>query len=287
MSAKGLNLEGPKTGEERIAAALIAVSFFVHLVLYLGLTPNIMRSPMPINEEWQVEAQLIADVDVSSTDKDTLPDAEEKKSSKVPETLLPQLPKKFAIDDKVKGETVVEDGLPSKEQKADKIAEKTQEDQNQRKVDEEEKNRLKKEEAMRRLAIERLRREQKNSNKLETEKRDAIARLKQKAASNKDINVGAESGLGLGSDQYLSKLQVHIRRCYSVPTAYNLQNAELKVAIAIVVSERGGLMSTTIQGPSGDQVFDELAFKAVKDCSPMPPPPERLAGTAITLNFTP
>jgi TonB family protein len=145
-------------------------------------------------------------------------------------------------------------------------------------------NKIDQEDALRRLAIERLKSLDKVSKKYQAEQSSAIAKLKQQS---NDLVAGGSGISGNQKNAYISRLKAHIRPCYTLPTGYHLEKADLRVGVALVVAENGSIVSSEISEPSGDKLFDELAYKAIQNCAPLPAPPKGLAGMAILSYFKP
>ncbi len=274
----------PDIGEDRLVGRFIVTSLaahgFVLILNQLDLMPRVDFS----EDEWEIRADLISDLDLSAPEKTELPNAKEAPEAAVPANMLPQLTKKFKVDE----DTVADEGMTEEpEAKVAETPKKVEEKEKLNvKADPDEMNVLKKAEALRRLAMERLRKE-KTAEELQAEKASALAKLRDDAALSRKPNSGGAEGSGLALQKYRSMVQAAVRRHYALPEAYNLRNAELSVVIAIVVNERGDLVSTKIEKPSGDSVFDELAFEAVKKSAPLPKPPADQAGEWIHLKFSP
>lgn len=236
------------------------------------------------DDEWEIQADLITDSDFSAPDKTELPDAKIAEEAAAPTNMLPQLTKKFQVEE----DTVADEGYA--EAVDTKVAAKPQKSLDQEKLDvrteKEEANRIKKREALRRLALERLRK-QNTSKQAQAQKESALAKLREELSLRRAQSQKGGSGAGFQIQKYRSMVQSAVRRNYALPEAYNLRNAQLAVVIAIIVNEKGDIVSSKIERASGDSVFDELAFKAVKKSSPLPQPPTAQAGEWIHLKFTP
>jgi TonB family protein len=234
----------------------IIFSLFVHLTL-MSIKEKDSRSLLDLIE---IEVSIEADF---ATDVSSLPNAEKKEEPRIPDTVLPQLPKSFQVkeddptNDLIAGDAKAKDKTP--DPKKDNV--------------------ITKEDAARRAAIERLRKMQ-NSKKNEAEVSSELVKLKDKIRSAKELNVSSA-----GSGHYGGVIQKHIRPCYSVPTAYQLPTTT--ALVGVVLNEQGSLQKIWIEKSSGDQVFDSLVLKAVNDCAPLPEPPKEYAGRGFSLRFDP
>lgn len=278
-----------KTGEDRLFSVLLMVSLAIHLVFIFTDDFSWMTKPTPLVQEWELDADLLNDVEFSAPIKSTLPKAEPAPEAKVPAQMLPQLPKKVSIEQpKEKEEAVAEEVKPEEKPKdVPKAVEPVKAEEVPMKADEDESNRIKKEEALKRLALERLRLEDKTAKQLEAPEDDALAKIAQKLAAKKNLNAGA-AGLVTGkARRYMGLLRQAVWQNYSMPEAYNLKATNLFVLVEITVGERGDLLNLAINQPSGNGIFDEATVQAVRASAPLPKPPAELAGIPILLKFTP
>ena len=78
-----------------------------------------------------------------------------------------------------------------------------------------------------------------------------------------------------------------IKRNYSLPSAYNLQNAEIVAKISVILNSSGNIRKIKIHESSGDKAYDYLVLKAVKDSVPLPKPPKGQAGKKFIITFNP
>jgi|GEM_PF-859254 len=277
-----------RTQEERLFRVFVVVSAVIHLGVVLVQGISLWQKRQQIMEEWTMDADLISDIESGAPKKSALPDAKESPEEKVSDRLLPQLTKKFTIDEKPPEEKTF---LEKQEVKPGEkpVKEEIQEARAPTvPKDDDEQNKLQKEEALKRLAIESLRRQEKldKENKAETKGDPKIA---DKGQSMKDINTGANVGIPNRSsfNRYRSQIQAAVKRNYSLPEAYNYKSADIKVVMAILLTENGSIADLKVESSSGDQVFDDFALQALKASSPLPPPPRDMVGIWIALHFTP
>lgn len=277
--------------QDRLLHYFIAVSVAVHVLFWIGqgLSSLWTSTPPPI-DEWSMDADLVTDLKFSAPSQTALPNAQVAPEAAVPSQLLPQLPKKFEVKQAEKADDPTEEKAEPDPKTAAEEKQAAQPVATQTKEDLDEKNRISMDDALKRLAVERLRQEQKDKQvAMKAPKVDELARLKEELAQRpEDLNSGVKgAGSKAGQDRYRGLLQKAVGRHYSLPEAYNMKNAGLRVVIAIVVNDRGELVSCSIHQSSGDKLFDNLAYKAVKDAAPLPRPPEGQAGETIFMHFTP
>lgn len=282
MVERNSYLNPPSTGEERSLYTLLAFSVLAHIMFFVIDKAEFFKSEYkPLFEEWSIEAEIVSDF--GPTNEDTaLPKAKPEEEAAVPDNMLPQLPKKFQIDSEKK------DAGDLGETESDKVGLDQSKSNEEKKLDIEndpnEANKLKMEDALKRLALEKLRKDEKIAKNLQAEKNDPLARLrKELERGDKNISSSNSSILSI----YRNKLRTHVGKFWTVPEAYNLKNSDLKVVIAIIVDGQGDLRSSLIKQSSGDSVFDALAQNAIKNAAPMPAPPRGQAGEEILMKFTP
>lgn len=282
-----LNLRN--ASDERLFFTLLGLSLLGHVVFFIFDKASFITDREPLFEEWEVEAELLPDINISAPDKSALPNAEQAENERVADNLLPQLPKKFTLQESTTEEEAISETDEKPKDQPDEAAKPAAETVKAAPVKPEEQvNKMAMADALKRLALEKLRAEQKTAEKNTAEESDSAARLKRDDATEDKVNKGSTTGLSAAAQKiYRSKLRAHIGKFWSVPEAYNLKDANLRVTVMIRVNEQGNLMESSVQTPSGDSVFDDMAFNAVKNSAPLPLPPVGQAGEEILLNFTP
>lgn len=276
---------GPLVPEDKLLKKFVIVSFLIHAVA-IGVRPGQwFRSSPPVAEEWSMDADLIPDLTLNSPKDSAIPKAAPAEDPTVKANMLPQLTKKMAIQDSPEAQ----DKNAMLDPEAKKIEDEAEKKQEQLvavpKQDPDEQNRLKMDDALRRLALEKLKAEKKEAKETKAPSNEDLARLKEAVAKGKNINAGVV-GSGHSAEKCLGPIRQAVHRNYALPEAYNLKDAKIVVTIAIVLTETGDLTKADIVESSGDSVFDQLAFKAVRDSAPLPPCPEQ-AGKQILLKMNP
>lgn len=274
-----------KKNETELFRLFLLISLGIHFVFFLVQGIEIFQQRRHIVEEWAIDADLLVDATSGAPADSALPSAAKADEAKVSERMLPQLPKQFAVDEAKSPpeKTFTEQDFkanPAKEDPEDKSLSKPNETP-------EEKNRLKKDDALRRLALEKLRNENKFAKKTEAPSADS-AKLKDSSKSLAAANTGATFGTVSASEanRYKARIQSAIRRNYSIPDTLKFRTVE-PVILAIELNQMGNLVFSKVDESSGDKYFDELAYQALKASTPLPPPPEGLVNQRILLKFSP
>jgi TonB family protein len=156
-------------------------------------------------------------------------------------------------------------------------------------------NRKLQQDALRRLkareSIDRLREMEEQAERqrqLEELRRQMAQKRMQEFKGNQIMTGTGLTGLEkLAYDRYYPELKTHILAHWQIPQ--HLNEAELKVQVAIVVDDTGAIRQKKIVSSSGNEVFDGFAIAALERASPVPPPPRQLLGVMasgrLTLNF--
>lgn len=270
--------------EERLLLIFLGFSFFVHVLVFgigqLGLDAH----NEPLTSEWSIEVDVAAE---SSSGQSALPKAERAETAKVSSKMLPQLPKSFAIEKaKEKAEAVPEEPVKKKAKPApvkDSQEEKSQ-DSATKENDEQVAKKLKMKEALKRLALEELRKKEKIAKKTQAPSEDPLARIADAALKGKGGSGSAVNKMAL--QKYGSLLRKQISRHYNLPHTFTSSIAELKVVLVIVINGKGKLVSVKVRESSKDSVFDEYTIAAARRASPFESPPKSLAGRPFELVFT-
>jgi protein TonB len=289
---KGRQLPQIRSGEDLLFTLFVVISATLHLTFALVEDFSWFTDSAPIIEEWAIDAEIVTDIDIGAPRESAMPDSQKAKEAKAPEDILPQLPKKFAIQDTPKPEDMVaEDDMKDPTKNTDKPEEPKKKPVKQdveMQAEKDEQNRLKKDEALKRLMAEKLRQQKKTAKTFEAEDDDPKARLANLVLQNKKLNTGVFSGRASATAQrYGSRIKLAITRNYTLPSVYNYRDQKLSVNVAVVVSENGSLRSLDVSQSSGEPAFDEFVVEAVKSSAPLPAPPKELAGKQIVLSFTP
>ena len=271
--------------EESLLKKILLISLAIHLIVLVVKPPTWMRSSAQPPDEWSMDADLISDIQLSSPKDTSLPKAAPAEDAAVKANMLPQLTKKVAIDEAqvVKAEKTMDDPDAKKDEIKPEV--KPQAVIAVSKSDPDEQNRLKMEDALKRLALEKLKKENKIAKETKAPLPDDLARIKEEMAKNQNLNAGVV-GNGKSTKECEGKIKQAIMRNYALPDAYNLKDAKIIAKIGIVVTETGELVKADLVQSSGESVFDDLALKTVRDSAPLPPCPE-IAGRLITFNFNP
>jgi colicin import membrane protein len=285
-AGKGFLFPHNKSGEDRLLLGLFAISTVVHLVVIILGDFSWVRDKPPLIDEDPIGIDL---TEFDAGGKTALPKAAPAEEAKVPEQLLPQLPKKFSVKEETKPEESIaetkEEPKPEEAKPDEKIVKA---EETKIKTDNKEDNQMDDAQIRKRAALEALRREEKTAKNMEAPEQDPLARLAAELnkTNRKSVAMGSVSGKAK-VNKYVSYLKQAIRQNYNLPEVYNLKGASVQVTIEITLADRGDLMNLEIAKPSGDAASDEMTAQAVRSSVPFEKPPTDLVGNPIALVFTP
>lgn len=275
--------------DRRFAKLVIAGSVLAHFLLIL-LNPSWFLSPPEINmeESTTVDLEFAGDISLKAPQETTLPKAKESPEVAVPANLLPQLPKKFEVEESKPSEEKpyveekdpkVEDALAKKEEAPPEKVEspKTKEDP----------NKVTKEDLLKRLAVEKLKRENKVDQQMKA-KKDALAKLKEEIlAQNANTNSGvaAKGASDVRAKSYVDLLGAAVKRNLYLPKTFEYDRAQLVTQLTVVINERGELVVVKLAKSSGNGAYDQAVIAAIQNSVPLPQPPAEIVGQSITFNL--
>ncbi|MGE0172034.1 MAG: cell envelope integrity protein TolA [Oligoflexales bacterium] len=272
--------------EEQWVKFCLAVSVVSHIIFFSVDQFKLFEDAEPIVAEWTMDTELLSESELGAVKETSLPKAKEAEEEAVP-NLLPQLPKKFSLD---QPEKIEETADPEEAEKAEAKEGKDEKSKEKNKTlnQEDESNKIAKNDALKRLALEKIRQQQKEaSTEVKAQSADDVSRVRDKLA---DMESGSAKSPGLGAAReatlYGAKLYKAIRRQYSIPETFKASGAKLKVILQLRVNGRGQLDLLEVYESSGDPVFDEYTLQAAKNAAPFEPPPETQAGKNIHVQFS-
>ena len=256
LSEKALYLGSLKTGEGNLLAFFLFASLATHLAFFMVQNFSFLTTKDEvIPQDLEIEASLISDFDLEGAEETVIPNAKEADEVAIRDNLLPQITKKFSIEEeKVDEDAIAEteedakDGNVDKKDKSDIKVENTKD----------ESNKITKLDALKRLALESLRQEKKDTVE-KAKKTDPLAKIREELTKKNSKFIASGDFVGKKAlDRYRLILQKSVRRNYELPEAYNFKNMDLNVVIAIKVTAKGELLTSLVAKSSGDEVFDEL-----------------------------
>ena len=236
----------------------LLLSVLVHAVaIVFDPSHFFFRRDTPLNEG-SIDVDLIA--------FDAAPKHEE---SEAPPLMLPQVPKKFELEQPKKPDelSIDEKKEPPKEEPKVLIE--------QKKTDED----------LTKVSLDRLIKEVNR----EKEKKAKAPVLTQALKERKqELEKGLLLGnLSMGGNEagYRGVVGALIRRNYVLPEVYELKNSHIQAVVELLISDDGGITKLTLRSSSQNALFDQLALKTVENSAPFPAPPRDQAGKVITITF--
>ncbi|WP_159455376.1 TonB C-terminal domain-containing protein [Pseudobacteriovorax antillogorgiicola] len=277
--------------QDQMLKLFLGLSVAAHVLVFLLGHFNVLSPERPI-PEWAIETELVADFDLGASNKTVLPNAKKSEKVAVPSNLLPQITKNFTVKEKTKREEGLAEGPVDETVDLGKNASEDT-DKNSPELEEPDRQaatRLRKAEALKRIAMERLRQQQKEKSKeFKAHEADLMPKLKQNLSNDVGLNSTMGTGLleGAEAQRYLGYLTRAVRRNWALPKTYELSSSNVKAALHIVINARGELVTAKVAESSGDDVFDQYCTEAIQKSAPFKAPPQKLAGNTFQFNCNP
>ena len=241
----------------------ICVGFSVVLHVFFIFIKFEIQSP-PVNADMMEDQSLVIPVDFIDVEAN-----EEKKIEfSVQKKILPQLPKKFKLTEKTKLETSLR-----KKKKSVIVTEKIKEIK-RRKILE-----LSKKEAFKRLMKEQARRKKAFKKKANIKLSKSLRKRRKELMQNK---------LSMGSlnNKYKIKIKQWVSKHYYLTEVYSIKDKKVEATFSLKIDQEGSINSLVLVKTSGDDNFDNLAMRVLRDSSPFPRPPDSWIGKAILFPFS-
>ena len=143
-------------------------------------------------------------------------------------------------------------------------------------------NKIEKKELMKRLALEKLRKDKKFADKKTAPRNDPLAAIGEQLKKNSKGKTGTQKAAELKYGLYLKK---KINQQYYLPQTFTPTVSNPVVILEMVVNTEGNLRVVKVHKSSKDTVFDEYTIAAAKNAAPFERPPATLAGRTILVNF--
>jgi len=277
--------------DHRYFSKILGATLLLH-VLVLTLNPDWFFS-MPIvnlEESIAVDADFMSDITLNAPQENALPNAKKSEDVAVPSNLLPQLPKKFEVEEQLKTE---EKSLADK--KEQDIADEAEKKQTipveklESQKTQDDPNKVSKEDLLKRLAVERLKQQNKVDKQMKAQK-DALAKLKEELVAkdaNKNSSLGGAVAVGaIRAKNYADLLRAAVKRNLYLPKTFEYDRAQLVTQLSVVLNARGELVDVRLAKSSGNVAYDQAAIAALQNSVPLPQPPSEFVGQAITFNLS-
>ncbi len=273
----------------RFAWIVLISTVVLHLVI-LAVNPNWFFAPPKIDmeESIAVDVDFMNQLSMDAPQETALPNSKQADEAAVPANLLPQLPKKFEVEDQNKTEEkpIAEEKDPKAD---DSLAEKQvatpEKDEVPKTKDNP--NKVTKDDLMKRLAVEKLKQENKVDQQMKAQK-NALAKLKEELiAKDAKFNSGAGS-VGVGAIRartYADLLRAAVKRNLYLPKTFEYDQVRLVTQLSVIINAKGELMDVRLAKSSGNGAYDQAAIAALQNSVPLPQPPAEIAGQAITFNL--
>ena len=274
----------------RFAWVVLILTIALHL-LVLAINPNWFFSAPKIDIEQSiaVDVDFMNQLSLDAPQETALPNAKKSDDAAVPANLLPQLPKKFEVEDQKKAEE--KPFVEEKDPKADdSLAEKKVATPEKDEVPKtkEDPNKVTKDDLMKRLAVEKLKQENKIDLQMKAQK-NALAKLKEELSTNDAKSNSGSGAIGVGAIRartYADLLRTAVKRNLYLPKTFEYDQVKLVTQLSVIINAKGELIDVRLAKSSGNGAYDQAAIAALQNSVPLPQPPADIAGQAITFNLS-
>ena len=277
--------------DRKFRSLAIGLCVCLHIVV-LSLNPNwFFRAPaINLEESIAVDADFMNDLTLNAPKDNALPNAKKSEDVAVPSNLLPQLPKKFEVEEQnhTEEKPVADEKDPTADDSLAKKKVATQEKIETPKMTSDP-NKVTKEDLLKRLAVEKLKQQNKIDKQMKAQK-DALAKLKEELlAQDAKTNSGVGGRVGVSSVRaktYADLLRAAVKRNLYLPKTFEYDRAQLVTQLSVVLNAKGELIDVKLSRSSGNGAYDQAAIAALQNSVPLPQPPAEFVGQAITFNLS-
>jgi TonB family protein len=236
-----------------------------------------------------VDVDFMNQLSLEAPQETALPNSKRSDEAAVPANLLPQLPKKFEVEEQNKAEE--KPFVEEKDPKADdSLAEKQVAPPEKDEVPKtkEDPNKVTRDDLMKRLAVEKLKQENKIDLQMKAQK-NALAKLKEELAANDAKSNSGSGAVGVGAIRartYADLLRAAVKRNLYLPKTFEYDQIKLVTQLSVIINAKGELIDVRLAKSSGNGAYDQAAIAALQNSVPLPQPPADIAGQAITFNLS-
>lgn len=284
MDAFSQNLAIAPDIETKLLKRLVWISVVVHLII-LFFNPYLwLFRSHPDVPDWVIEAELVDMGQFTQERPDSVKDAVQGEEISIREKSLPQVTKKFALEDQKDTSEKISDPDPEDKtlgEKAEISKEKVKEflapkptvspaDESIKKI------------ALDRLLKEKARQEKKFAKETSSPLNENLLKRKEelKNLAKGYSLVGMNTGYG-------GVLKKWISRRYTLPDIYNYKDSNIRATVQVILDLSGNIQNINLIESSLNPVFDNLVLKTIQDASPFPSPPPDWVGKVISFPFEP
>ncbi|MCY4381181.1 MAG: cell envelope integrity protein TolA [Proteobacteria bacterium] len=283
------------------SAKLFSLSIISSLIFHVALLYSVYvhseKQPDPelLDEVLDIEVMPVKSI---SRNQEVLSKAKASSEIKVPEKILPQLPKHVKVV-RDEGVRLQEQELPSQQKvKSHKSSQPSRQSTPVISQTERKKREMLKQQALlalkskrqgileqdmaRRLVKEKARKLKKFSKTLESPESKISA-----TKNAKSWTLDGDSSQSIEIRAFVLAMQKKVGRNYALPEVYKFQYNALKTTVRIVLMRDGTIAKMGLNTSSGDKVFDAMSLEMIKKSQPLPKPPPALIGKVIMVHFDP
>jgi TonB family protein len=86
-------------------------------------------------------------------------------------------------------------------------------------------------------------------------------------------------------NQYYSVIWAKIKKAWTIPENLLKERVDLETIIVLIIENDGKIRRTWFEKKSGDELYDQMAMRAIKQAEPLPPIPKELGEDTLEIGI--
>ena len=86
-------------------------------------------------------------------------------------------------------------------------------------------------------------------------------------------------------NQYYSVLWAKIKKAWTIPENLLKERVDLETIIIVIIESDGKIKRTWFEKKSGNDLYDQMAMRAIKKAEPLPPIPKELGEDTLEIGI--
>jgi TonB family protein len=85
--------------------------------------------------------------------------------------------------------------------------------------------------------------------------------------------------------QYYSAIWAKIKKAWTIPENLLKERVDLETVIIVIIESNGKVRRTWFEKKSGDDLYDQMAMRAILKAEPLPPIPKELGDNTLEIGI--
>ncbi|OGP63845.1 MAG: hypothetical protein A2170_08110, partial [Deltaproteobacteria bacterium RBG_13_53_10] len=86
-------------------------------------------------------------------------------------------------------------------------------------------------------------------------------------------------------DQYYGRIWAKIKEAWTIPENVLKETVDLETVIVVIIERDGRIQEAWFEKKSGDELYDQMALRAIKKAEPLPPLPRELSDKTLEIGI--